>query len=227
MRGKRKWIGFLFGFVFLLNIPLVESSVIFNEIFADPPIGLMGDANNDGTRSGTQDEFLELLNNSLGAIDISGWSISDSVRTRHVFPSDTLISPSTFLVVFGGGDPELPGINWQVASTGSLGLNNGGDSVTLFNADSQLIGQVVYGSIGNKDQSITLFPDGEGSEFFLHSSLEEAQGALFSPGTSIDLRLSLAVTEEEEIPNNPVVPELPTLVYFISGWGSLLLKRYM
>lgn len=227
MRSKRKWIGFLFGAAFLFNISLAEASVIFNEIFADPPSGLIGDANNDGIRSGTQDEFFELFNNSLGAIDISGWYVNDSVSTRHVFPSNTIMDPQTFLVVFGGGSPLLPGINWQVASTGSLGLNNGGDSVTLYNEGLQLIDQVTYDGIGNKDQSITLFPDGEGSEFFLHSSLEQAQGTLYSPGTSIDSRLSLAITEDEEIPDNPVVPELPTLVYFISGWGSLLLKRYM
>lgn len=224
MRGKGTWFIVLFLTVALLKAPSAEASVIFNEIFADPPSGLTGDANNDGTRSATQDEFLELLNIGLNDVDVSGWSISDSMSIRHVFPSDTIISPSTFLVVFGGGNPVLPEINWQVASKGSLGLNNGGDSVTLLNADSQLIDQVIYDGIGNKDQSITLFPDGEGSEFFLHSTLEEAQGALFSPGTSVDFRLSLAVVEEEEIPNNPAVPELPTLIYFMSGWIPYLLR---
>ena len=42
MRGKRKWIGFLFGVGFLLNVSIVESSILFNEIFADPPSGLIG-----------------------------------------------------------------------------------------------------------------------------------------------------------------------------------------
>jgi len=127
-------------------------------------------------------------------------------------------------VVFGGGDPVFSEINWQVASTGSLGLNNGGDTVTLFNSDLQIIDQVVYGGIGNNDQSINLFPDGEGSEFFLHSNIEQSQEALYSPGTSLDGRLLLAVTSEEEIPDNPVIPEFPTLIYFISGWIPLIFR---
>jgi hypothetical protein len=225
MRGKRKWVSILFGLGLLMNISLTEASVIFNEIFADPPSDLSGDANNDGTRSGTQDEFLELFNKSLGVSDISGWSIADSVSVRHIFPSDTVMDPNTFLVIFGGGDPGLPEIHWQVASSGTLGLNNASDTVTLFNSEGGVVDQVNYGNIADHDQSITLSPDGFGEEFVLHSGLEQSQGALFSPGTSADLRLSLAVTEEEELPNNPVVPEFPTLMYLLFGWGSILLKR--
>jgi len=67
-------------------------------------------------------------------------------------------------------------------------------------------------------------PDGQGSELFLHSALEQAQGNLFSPGTSLDGRVSLAVTNREEIPENPVVPELPTLTYFMLGWAPFLFR---
>ena len=208
-----------------MNVSLAEASVIFNEIFADPATGLTGDANNDGTRSWTQDEFIELLNTGESEANISNWYLTNSVSTRHIFPSNTVISPYTFLVVFGGGDPELSGIHWQVASSGSLGLNNSSDIVTLFDADGNIINRVNYGSIANNDQSITLFPDGESSEFFLHSGLEQSRGALFSPGTSVDSKLILDVTSKEEMPDNPVVPELPTLVYLMSAWVPLLLKR--
>ena len=36
--------------------------IFFNEVLADPPTGLAGDANHDGVRDGTQDEFVELVN---------------------------------------------------------------------------------------------------------------------------------------------------------------------
>ena len=104
-------------------------------------------------------------------------------------------------------------------------MNNSGDTVSLFNTDVQLVDQVTYGSIGGNDQSITLFPDGEGTEFILHSTLEQAQGALFSPGMSVNSKLILALVEEEQLVDNPVVPELPTLLYFGFGWGSLLFKK--
>lgn len=227
MKGKRKWVIFLMTVGLITNISMSEASVIFNEIFADPPMGLSGDANNDGIRSGTQDEFIEILNYNANAVDISGWSVADGVSTRHIFPSNTVLAPYTFLAVFGGGNPVLPNINWQVASSGSLGLNNSGDSVSLFNTDNLLIDNVVYGSIGGNDQSITLFPDGIGSEFVHHSTLDQAQGALFSPGTSVDSKLFLVLAEEEEPMNNPVVPELPTLVYFGIGWGSIISRKLL
>jgi uncharacterized protein (TIGR03437 family) len=36
--------------------------VFINEVLADPPNGFAGDANHDGVRDGTQDEFVELVN---------------------------------------------------------------------------------------------------------------------------------------------------------------------
>ena len=224
IRIKKRSI-FLMFTITLVITSSARASVIINEIFADPSSSLLGDANADGVRSGTKDEFIELLNYGASEIDISGWSLSDKVSTRHIFPLDTILSPYTFFAVFGGGSPQLPDINWQVASTGTLGLNNTNDAVSLFNTETQLIDKVVYGGIGGNDQSITLFPDGEGTEFVLHSSLDQSQGALFSPGTSIDSRISLVSIEEEELPDNAVVPELPALVYFGLGWGSLLLKK--
>ena len=224
MRSQKKWFGFLFGVVFLLNVSSIEASVILNEIFADPPAGLIGDSNNDGVRSSSADEFVELLNYGIDEVDISNWYLSDNISIRHIFPPNTILSPYTFLAVFGGGAPNVSGIHWQIASSGSLGLNNSGDSVTLFDIDGQLIDQVVYGNIGGNDQSITLFPDGEGSEFFLHSNIEQAQGALFSPGTSIDSRLSLAVITGDENSGHPVVPELPTLAYLMFGWAPFLFR---
>lgn len=218
---------FLVLAVLLVTVSPASASVVINEIFSDPAANLTGDANADGVRSGTQDEFVELLNYDTAEIDISGWSLTDRVSVRHIFPTNTILSPYTFLAIFGGGSPLLPDVNWQVASTGSLGLNNSGDTISLFNADAQLIDQVVYGSIANHDQSITLFPDGEGLEFVLHSSLDQAQGALFSPGTSVDFRTSLVLVDEgtPSGDDNPVVPEWPTLMYFATGWGSLLLRR--
>ena len=228
---KRYVIFFICTLLFVTASP-AKASVIINEIFSDPASGLTGDANNDGVRSGSHDEFVEILNYGSSQVDISGWSLADRVSARHVFPLDTVLSPYTFLAVFGGGSPSLSNSDWQVASTGTLGLNNSSDTVSLFDINMQLVDEVVYGSIAGHDQSITLFPDGEGSEFVQHSSLDQSQGALFSPGTSVDLRAALVLVDEE-IPSedvhpgndNPVVPELPTLMYFAMGGGSLLLKK--
>ena len=214
--------------ILLSAVAPVNASVILNEVFADPAGDLSGDANGDGVRSGTDDEFIELLNNGAVEWDISGWALSDSVATRHIFPSKTVLPPYTFLVVFGGGSPLLSGVHWQTASSGALGLNNSGDTVSLYDSTSQLMDQLLYGSIAGQDQSITLFPDGQMGEFVLHSSIEEAQGALFSPGMSVDARLSLALGEgsgSQSGSESPIVPEIPTLLYFGMGWGSIFLRR--
>ncbi len=225
MRVKRNWIIVLtFAIVFMVS-PSVQASIIINEIFADPALGLSGDANGDGVRSGSHDEFFEILNFSDSEIDISGWLFADSVSTRHVFSENTILSPYTFLAVFGGGLPQLPDINWQTASSGSLGLNNAGDTVSLFDSGTQLIDRIIYGGIGGHDQSITRFPDGVGLDFVLHSSLEDAQGALFSPGTSVGGELSLVFGGGEDPPGNAVVPEPSTLLCFCLGWGSLLFRK--
>ena len=225
MKLKRYWFMAMTAVLLLVNGSKSEASILLNEIFADPPSGLSGDANGDGVRSGADDEFIELLNFGEGSVDLTGWSISDSVSIRHIFPSDTILNPYSFLVVFGGGSPEITGVNWQIASSGALGLNNDGDSVTLFDTGAQLVDQVAYGGIGNHDQSFTLFPDGEGPGFVLHSALEQTQGALFSPGTSVDGQLLLAKLEQDEPLGNPVVPEFPTLIYIALGCGSFLFKK--
>lgn len=209
----------------LAVVSQAKASIMISEIFADPATDLTGDANRDGVRSATADEFIELLNYSDNETDISGWSLHDAVASRHVFPANTIISPYSYLVVFGGGSPQLPDVFWQTASSGSLSLNNTNETVSLYDPQGQLIDSVVYGSIGNNDQSIVLFPEGTGTEFVLHSELNEAQGALFSPGTSVDGRAALVMPEDELLPDNAVVPELSTLIYLGAGLGSLLLKR--
>src|SRR5207249_6299270 len=73
--------------------------VFINEVLADPPNGIAGDANHDGVRDGTQDEFIELVNAS-GADDISlsGWTVrtrsvgSTTETTRFTFAAGTTLS---------------------------------------------------------------------------------------------------------------------------------------
>ncbi len=79
-------------------------TVIINEVLADPPSGTPGDANGDGTRSSSQDEFVELANVSSDPVDISGWMLGDDEAVNFTFPDGYVMAPRSFLVVFGGGD---------------------------------------------------------------------------------------------------------------------------
>jgi predicted extracellular nuclease len=160
---------------------------IINEILADPASDLSGDANGDGVRDGSQDEFVEIVNVSGSAVDISGWTLSDAVGVRHTFPAGTVIPDQCGIVVFGGGTPtgSFGNMTVQTASGGYLGLNNGGDSIFL-NDGSSNVAAASYGSEGGENQSLTLDPDVGSPPYVKHSLATGSGGALFSPGTRID-----------------------------------------
>jgi hypothetical protein len=89
------------------------------------------------------------------------------------------------MVVFGGGSPasSIPG-RVQVASTGTLALNNGGDTFRIeTGGGSEVLSFSYDGSID--DQSLTRDPDFTGP-FVAHSSATGSGGALFSPGRSVE-----------------------------------------
>lgn len=158
--------------------------VVINEILADPADDIKGDANNDGVRSSTQDEFIEIVNSGENAVNLSGFKISDTDSVRHVFPENTILESHQALVIFGGGTPHIDDVFTQVASTGTLSLGNGGETISLLDTQGALIDKHVYGAEAGDNQSLTRFPDLTG-EFVKHSSANP--GALFSPGKMVDM----------------------------------------
>ncbi len=229
MRRKKSVLGLLslLGWLGLVSsvvcVKEAAAFVVINEFLADPAAGLTGDSNKDGVRSASNDEFIEILNYGFSPVDLTGWSLSDASAIRHVFPSDTELLPYQYLAVFGGGSPQLDGVFWQLASTGALSLNNTNETIFLRDVNAYLIDQVHYGSEGNKDQSLTRFPEGISPIFVEHKSLSQSAGAAFSPGTGVDGK-PLVVSSVEPLVVSPVeplaataVPELPTLLYGILG----------
>ena len=168
------------------TVSLNIDSIVINEFLADPAADAPGDANGDGIRDSSDDEFVELVNVSGADLDVSGWSISDAVQVRHTFPTGSIIPAGCSAVVFGGDTPtgSFGGAVVQIASTGSLGFNNGGDSIIIDDGASSTLAYV-YGSEGENDQSVTREPDITGT-FVLHSEAAASGGTLFSPGTQLD-----------------------------------------
>jgi hypothetical protein len=143
--------------------------------------------------------------------------LKDALATRHVFPSNTILSPYQYLVVFGGGSPDLPDVYWQKASTGGLSLNNTSEILALFDASAVLIQQVSYGALGNQNQSIARFSEGTGTQFVLHSSL--AQNQLYSPGESLEGKAMLFDQAHS-------VPEPSSALLFALGLVTPLISRF-
>src|SRR5690606_17291983 len=136
-----------------------------------------------------QDEFVEIYNVTGGALDLSGVTLSDGTSVRHVFPPNTVIPAFGSVVVFGGGSVGATslfgGALVQIASTGTLGLNNDADTVTLRTPAMVEIATASYSAnLANADQSIVRSSELDGSATFVrHSTVAGAAGA-FSPGTS-------------------------------------------
>ena len=178
-------------------------SLVINEFLADPPVGLLGDANRDGIRDALADEFVELLNTGNVAIDLSHWTLSDQTKIRHEFVAGSMIMGHQYFVVFGGGNPSALA-QALTASIGQLSLNNGGDQIILKNQLGIVIHSLTYGKEADQEQSLTRFPEGSGS-FAFHSTISKT-GALYSPGNPASSPLSENMVE---------TPELATAVYFL------------
>ena len=168
--------------------------LIINEVLYDPPSGIEGDANGDGTREAQEDEFIEFVNLG-GTLDLSGYRVHDNAQERHVFPQGTIIPSGGVLVLFGGGNPTGTFGNAivQTASAGILNMNNAGDFVTVYNSNGEeVLTFDVEPLSNNPDESYTRYPDlnlepgDDGILFYQHAGIGEALGAFFSPGTKID-----------------------------------------
>ncbi len=161
------------------------SPIAITEILADIPSGSPGDANGDGDTDSADDEFVEILNKSGAPLDMSGWSLRDRSEERHLFPAGTVLPSGCAIVVFGGGSLDNLGGSaiYQTVSSIRLGLNNAGDTVSVYDSQGEIVASVSYGSEGGNDQSLVRDPE-ISDDFTLHGSIGD--GRLFSPGTRSD-----------------------------------------
>lgn len=191
--------------------PAAHAMIIMNEVLADPP-AIGGDANRDGSIHSTQDEFVELVNTDPSAVSLADWSVSDAISVRHIFASTSMIPGFGFFVVFGGGTPQ-GFADVAIASSGTLSLNNAGDTLTLRNAAGQVIDLFTYGPEGGMDVSLTRFPDAAGP-VVKHTTVSAQP---FSPGTTVQGDPTLPRFSDSQ-----ALPEPSTLLLTFPGLAGLL-----
>jgi hypothetical protein len=207
---------------------------VINEILADPGT-VAGDANCDGTISTTNDEFVEIVNTGASDLDLSNYTINDLTGVRHTVTAGTVLAPGQALVVFGGGTPvfdgtstnpaawcaDLPNVVWQVSSTGTLGLNNTGDTVSLVNPNLTTVDSYVYGVEGGNDNSLVLDPELTGTTMVEHLTVAndtwspgtDIAGTEYGGGTTPSSTLSNAVPGTVGVNNTWTVNGLPSTRY--------------
>ena len=166
-----------------------EFPLVINEVLYDPPDGIAGDANGDGTRSATEDEFIEFLNIGSNVLDVSNHTIHDGAGLKHTFAPGTTVSPAQALVVFGGGSPTgtFGGAHVVVASEGEFSMQNAGDTITLRSPEGDIVLSFDIEPLSNNpDESYTRHPSATG-QFKQHGELVSGDlGHLFSPGVDWD-----------------------------------------
>ncbi len=147
---------------------------LITEILYAVPSGDAGDANSDGTRSATGDEFIELYNPHDKPIDLKGYTITDKSlgkpgQLKFVFPRCKLL-PGQCVVVFNGfestwagpvgdstaapkeGNKKFHGAKvFSMKTTNSRNaLSNSGDCVCLSAPDGTVLHIIKWGKLDAK-----------------------------------------------------------------------------
>ena len=215
----------LLSLVLLLAfVPLAEATVVISEVLADPPTGATGDANQDGQRETYGDEFIELYNAGSASVDISGWQLCDGdveLDNCFQFPSDAVIEPGSYVVLFGGGNPS--GFTVPVyTDDGTIGngLKNSGEAIRLLDDTGAEVAVVAHDDWPS-DQSIVRHPP-DGDAFEPHKTASPT-GEPFSPGRATEAEPETPEVPETPEPETPETPEsetpsepTPTYAIFIS-----------
>ncbi|MYA21899.1 MAG: lamin tail domain-containing protein, partial [Gemmatimonadetes bacterium] len=195
--------------------PIPTYALFISEVLADPPSGAVGDANQDGQRDGYEDEFIELYNADIKPISLAGWRLGDNTSpgTHFQFPTNAVIEPGSYVVLFGGGNPS--GFTVPVyTDDGRIGngLTNKGEDIQLTDDAGNTIAVVSHGT-WPKDQSLVRHPP-DGDALVSHKTASPTE-ASFSPGRATDDEPETPEASETPEPETPSEP-IPTYALFIS-----------
>jgi len=108
--------------------------VVINELLADPtpPVGLP-DA-----------EFVELFNSSQDVFNLQGWKFVNTTTVREL--PNYLLLPGEYVILCDNNNAPLFSPNPVIGITSFVALANAADSLTLLNANNELIDWVSYSS---------------------------------------------------------------------------------
>jgi hypothetical protein len=158
---------------------LQPGELIINEIMPDPGLA---DTNGDGLLHSATDEFVELILSSNSKRRVGRSSLYVNGEKRFQFP-DKCLEPGTVILVFGGESPhiELATPSLVLGSPKPLRLSNTGGQISIHIEDI-LDTDYIWSTEGNRDQSLTRFPDLTGP-WVLHESVSAFSA---SPGHCVD-----------------------------------------
>ena len=155
--------------VLLLVARLTPAQVVINEVMARNSTVL--------ANAGEYPAWVELYNPTASPVNISDWSLSDSLSSprKYIFPAGTIIAAHDYLGVWLDDATNSPGLHtiFDVKS-------RAGDDLTLFNAPSfggVQVDRIVFG-IQAEDVSIGRVPDATGPWTLTVPTFEVANRAI-------------------------------------------------
>lgn len=128
-----------------------EKTIVLNEFLPNPICNECG-------REGITGEWVEIYNNSDESVDLAGWYIQDAgpnntvyITTSNTFHNSTVIGP------------KGSGYEWLVVFLNDCILDNdNGDTVNLYDNNSNLIDSYSYSGSAPQGKSYARYPDGIG-----------------------------------------------------------------
>ena len=159
----------------------IDYTIIFNEFKA-----ARQNCCDDGT--GEYEDFIELYNYGMEAIDIGGFYFTHNLTGSFLYhitdssASETTINAGGFLVIWADGDPEQGPLHVDFI------LNSGGDDIGIYDPDGSAIIEMAFSS-QSEDISYGRYPDGANTWQFMNPT----------PG--------MANTEDLNLNNNRVMPD--------------------
>lgn len=167
-----------------------DPRIVINELLPDP----------QGTDGGQ--EYVEIINQGTGIMALRDWTLSDAQRTRHVF-TNTVLQPGEVAVIYDRGEHDDV-IGVELSSSGGLSLNNTGDTITLRDAQGDVVTRVTYGR-ATSGVAFNRAEDGDGeSDMVQHTDvtlLETSPGRRADGDFWIDPPPRLQIVINEALPN--------------------------
>jgi len=189
-----------------LNITL-NGVLNLNAVFEiDPnystPKIVINEINYNSSLTFNAEDWIELYNNGLGNVDISGWIFKDSDDAHSfIFPQGTVLDSNSYLVLCIDTSlfkPLFPDVNNYIGNTG-FGLSGSGELVRLYDNQMILIDSLVYDDVAPWPTQ----PDGNGPTLSLKNpdfdnAVGENWAASLGYGTPGKINDTYVNVEDEE-----------------------------
>lgn len=153
---KKHLFGVILTALFFSTLNLVNANVVVNEF-------LPNSVNKDY-------EWIELYNDDASSVNISGYNISEEKASKNFTIKDIVLEPKSFLVLVWSD--EIFNQTYSTAGikimeygdvVASLDLNDGSDSIFLYDSNGQLVDSVKDYANPGENISIGKYPDGYSS----------------------------------------------------------------